>query len=126
MPIQGAAGAIAAASHAVRSPAMAWVATMRIPVSPAMVAMTSQGWPRNGRASASARRCRSTPSQSRAPARMAMAAEESYTRLFEAWKPRWGGDHRSILAIGRQALATRAFSTGIPEYLLRAIMDGQR
>jgi hypothetical protein len=46
--------------------------------------------------------------------------EEAYLNLFEAWKPRWGGNYPRILEIGLQALRTKAFATGTPEFLLRA------
>jgi hypothetical protein len=45
---------------------------------------------------------------------------DSYWSLFKAWQPRWGGNHEAILAVGRQALATKAFSTEVPEVLLLA------
>jgi len=45
---------------------------------------------------------------------------DSYEKLFTAWLPRWDGTHEAILAVGRQALATKAFDTDLPEVLLRA------
>ncbi len=46
---------------------------------------------------------------------------EAYTRLFRAWLPRWGGKLQGILAVGLQAAATKAYDTGIPEFLLVAL-----
>lgn len=45
---------------------------------------------------------------------------DAYVNIFNAWLPRWGGTHDAILALGRQALATRAFDTELPDVLLRA------
>jgi hypothetical protein len=45
---------------------------------------------------------------------------DPYWSLFNAWLPRWGGNHEAILAVGRQALATKAFNTWVPEALLLA------
>jgi hypothetical protein len=45
---------------------------------------------------------------------------DAYPDLFTAWLPRWGGTHEAILAVGRQALATKAFDTDVPEALLRS------
>jgi hypothetical protein len=49
-----------------------------------------------------------------------MDFKDAYGNLFNAWQPRWGGTHEAILAVGRQALATKAFDTDVPEVLLRA------
>jgi hypothetical protein len=45
---------------------------------------------------------------------------DAYDKLFTAWLPRWGGTHEAIIAVGRQALVTRAFDSDAPEVLLRA------
>ncbi len=48
-----------------------------------------------------------------------MDCMDAYANLIGAWHPSWGGNYEAILAIGRQALATRAFDTDVPEVLLR-------
>jgi len=44
----------------------------------------------------------------------------AYEELFKAWQPTWGGTHEAILAVGRQAIATKAFDTAAPEIMLLA------
>jgi hypothetical protein len=46
---------------------------------------------------------------------------DSYQRLLFAWKPSWGGSYDAMLTIGLQALTTKAFDTGTPEFLIDAI-----
>ncbi len=46
--------------------------------------------------------------------------EAAFLNLYEAWKPRWGGNYQRILEVGLQALRTKTFATGTPEFLLRA------
>jgi hypothetical protein len=46
--------------------------------------------------------------------------ESAFVNLYEAWKPRWGGNYQRILEIGLQALRTKGFASGTPEFLLRA------
>ena len=50
-----------------------------------------------------------------------MDCEILYDNLFQAVQPRWGGDHRLILAVGSDALATGHFTTNIPRFYIRAL-----
>jgi hypothetical protein len=50
-----------------------------------------------------------------------MDSDDAWDALFQALGAEWGGGQAAILSVGRQALASGAFTTGTPEFMLRAI-----
>ncbi|HVX09610.1 MAG TPA: hypothetical protein VHC22_00275 [Pirellulales bacterium] len=47
----------------------------------------------------------------------------AYQALLWALRPRWGGSHEEMLALGRECLATKRFDTNVPWHFHRAVCD---
>ena len=49
--------------------------------------------------------------------------EPAFDALFWALRPRWGGSHEQMLALGREALATERWDTIVPRFYMDALLD---